>query len=177
MATICDPLFSKRSAKHIYTNRYAHNNGGIVGCSVLCGSIQRLYLESLNTPVTFQAIWPIAKSFTKRDRPKAPSAIHDSLGPISYPSRMAKIKCILNLNHVSDNWKTYCNSLFVIIKYCDYSEINQVTNLNPVLVMQHPITCDNALLQEHLKLFPLLLRNDVQKLTPVSVTPQKLNQL
>jgi hypothetical protein len=33
-----------------------------------------------NTELTPQAIWPIAKSLTNRDGPRAPSAIHDHLG-------------------------------------------------------------------------------------------------
>jgi hypothetical protein len=32
-----------------------------------------------------QAIWPFAKSLTKRGEPKVPSEIHDPLGPTFYP--------------------------------------------------------------------------------------------
>jgi hypothetical protein len=35
--------------------------------------------KSANCEVTPQAIWPIAKSLTKRGEPKAPSAIHSLL--------------------------------------------------------------------------------------------------
>jgi hypothetical protein len=44
-----------------------------------------------NCEVTPQAIWPIAKSLTKRGGPKAPSAIHGPLGPIFYPIEIANI--------------------------------------------------------------------------------------
>jgi hypothetical protein len=33
---------------------------------------------------TPQAIWPTAKSLSKRGGPKLPTAIHDPLGPIFY---------------------------------------------------------------------------------------------
>jgi hypothetical protein len=44
-----------------------------------------------NCKVTLQAIWPIAKSFTKRGGPKAPSAIHGHLGPYFNPNDKANI--------------------------------------------------------------------------------------
>jgi hypothetical protein len=44
-----------------------------------------------NCEVTHQAIWPIAKPLTKMDGPKAPSAIHGSLGLIFYPIDKANI--------------------------------------------------------------------------------------
>jgi hypothetical protein len=42
-----------------------------------------------NTELTPQAIWPIAKSLTNRDGPKAPSALHDLLGLKSHPEDIA----------------------------------------------------------------------------------------
>jgi hypothetical protein len=42
-----------------------------------------------NAEVTPQAIWPIAKSLLKRDRPRAPTAIHCSSGLKFHPSEKA----------------------------------------------------------------------------------------
>jgi hypothetical protein len=36
-------------------------------------------------------VWPIAKSFIKKDGPKAPSAVHGPLGPIFYPLHKVNI--------------------------------------------------------------------------------------
>jgi hypothetical protein len=44
-----------------------------------------------NFEVTPQAIWPIAKSLTKRGEPKATTAIHASLGPVFYPNEKANV--------------------------------------------------------------------------------------
>jgi hypothetical protein len=41
--------------------------------------------------VTPQAIWPIAKSLTKRGEPKATTAIHGPLGPIFRPNEKANV--------------------------------------------------------------------------------------
>jgi hypothetical protein len=97
-------VFSVQSTLHSHSNRYAHNNRGIVGRGVLCGSVQMLYVESQNTPVAPQAIWPIAKSLIKRNRPKAPSAIHSPSGPIFYPIDKAYITavCLENQFTVQD---------------------------------------------------------------------------
>jgi hypothetical protein len=38
-----------------------------------------------NCEVAPQAIWPLAKSLTKRGGPKAQSAIHVPIGPLFYP--------------------------------------------------------------------------------------------
>jgi hypothetical protein len=38
-----------------------------------------------------KAIWPIAKSLTERGKPKAPSTIHDHLGPLFNLIDKAKI--------------------------------------------------------------------------------------
>jgi hypothetical protein len=52
-----------------------------------------------NCEVTPQAIWPIAKSLTKRGEPKAPTAIHGPSGPAFYSNRKDKIMadCLENL--------------------------------------------------------------------------------
>jgi hypothetical protein len=64
--TTRDLVFSMRSTPRSHSNMYARNNRGIVGNGVLCGSVQRLYLEnrkmvatcSLETSVDFQrTIW------------------------------------------------------------------------------------------------------------------------
>jgi hypothetical protein len=44
-----------------------------------------------NCEVTPQAIWPIAKSLTKRGGPKAPPTTHGPLGPLFYPVDKANI--------------------------------------------------------------------------------------
>jgi hypothetical protein len=38
-----------------------------------------------NCEVTLRAIWPIAKSLTKRGKPQPTTAIHGPLGPLLYP--------------------------------------------------------------------------------------------
>jgi hypothetical protein len=45
--------------------------------------------QDRNYEVTPQAIWPIAKSLTKRGGPKATTAIHGPLGPVFYPNEKA----------------------------------------------------------------------------------------
>jgi hypothetical protein len=40
-----------------------------------------------NCEVTPHAIWPIAKSLTKRGGPKAPTAIHGPLGPVFFQAK------------------------------------------------------------------------------------------
>jgi hypothetical protein len=44
-------------------------------------ALERWDTELANCEVTLQAIWPIAKTFSKSCVPKTPSAIHGSLGP------------------------------------------------------------------------------------------------
>jgi hypothetical protein len=65
------------------------------------GSAPRLYNEDPRPAQewTPYAIWPIAKSLTKRGGPKAPTAIHDSLGPAFYPSEKANViaNCVENV--------------------------------------------------------------------------------
>jgi hypothetical protein len=48
-------------------------------------AFERWETKLANFKDTPQAIWPIAKSLTKSDGPKALSAIHDPSGPIVYP--------------------------------------------------------------------------------------------
>jgi hypothetical protein len=52
-----------------------------------------------NYEITPQAIWPIAKSLTKRGAPKAPTPIHGPLGPSFYPLENANVtaNCLENL--------------------------------------------------------------------------------
>jgi hypothetical protein len=52
-----------------------------------------------NCEVIPQAIWPIAKSFTKRGGPEAPTAIHSPLGPPFYSKDNANLiaNCLENL--------------------------------------------------------------------------------
>jgi hypothetical protein len=52
-----------------------------------------------NCELTPQAIMPIAKSLSKRGGPKAPSAIHGSLGPILYPIDKPNITADCLENH------------------------------------------------------------------------------
>jgi hypothetical protein len=57
-------------------------------------SVQSLYCITrtrAESTVTPQTIWPTAKSLTKRNGPKAPSAIYGPLGPILYPIDKANI--------------------------------------------------------------------------------------
>jgi hypothetical protein len=44
-----------------------------------------------NCGITPQAIWPIAKSLTKRGEPKATIAIHCPLGRVFYPNEKANV--------------------------------------------------------------------------------------
>jgi hypothetical protein len=57
-----------------------------------------------NCEITPQAIWPFAKSLSKRGGPKAPSAIHGPLGSIFYPINKANIitDCLENQFRVPD---------------------------------------------------------------------------
>jgi hypothetical protein len=52
-----------------------------------------------NCEVTPQAKLPIAKSLTERGAPKAPTAIHGTLGPAYYPNEIANLHviCLENL--------------------------------------------------------------------------------
>jgi hypothetical protein len=52
-------------------------------------TLERWEIKLGNAVVTPQAIWPIAKSLLKRDRPRAPTAIHGSLGLKFHPSEKA----------------------------------------------------------------------------------------
>jgi hypothetical protein len=49
-------------------------------------ALERWETKIENCEVTPQAIWPIAKSLTKRGEPKATTAIHGPLGPVFYPN-------------------------------------------------------------------------------------------
>jgi hypothetical protein len=54
--------------------------------------IERWETKLVNTELTPPAIWPIAKSLTNRDGPRAPTAIHDLLGlncPVDKASAIA----------------------------------------------------------------------------------------
>jgi hypothetical protein len=44
-------------------------------------ALERWESKLANTEVTPQAIWPIAKSLTNRDGPRAPIVIYGPLGP------------------------------------------------------------------------------------------------
>jgi hypothetical protein len=61
-------------------------------------ALERWEIKLANCEVTPQAIWLIAKSLTKRDEPKASSAILGSLGPIFYSIDKANI-----IAYCSDN--------------------------------------------------------------------------
>jgi hypothetical protein len=52
-------------------------------------ALERCETQISNTEVTPQAIWPIAKSLLKRDRPRAPTAIHGPSGLKYHPSEKA----------------------------------------------------------------------------------------
>jgi hypothetical protein len=54
-------------------------------------ALERSETKRENCEVTRHAIWPIAKSLTKRGGPKAPTAIHGLLGPAFYPSEKANV--------------------------------------------------------------------------------------
>jgi hypothetical protein len=60
-----------------------------------------------NCEATPQALWPIAKSFLKRDGPKAPTAIHGSSGLKFH--RLEKVNAIAN----------YLENLFTTHDLCD----------------------------------------------------------
>jgi hypothetical protein len=61
-------------------------------------ALERWETKFTNCEVTPQVIWPVAKSLTKGDGPKALSAIHVPLGPIFYPVDRANIiaNCLEN---------------------------------------------------------------------------------
>jgi hypothetical protein len=67
-------------------------------------ALERWETKLANCEVTPQAVWPIAKSHSKIDIPKASSAIHGPLGPIFYPINKANIiaDCSENLFRVHD---------------------------------------------------------------------------
>jgi hypothetical protein len=48
-------------------------------------ALERWETKIENCEVTLQAIWPIAKSLTKRGEPKAPTVIRNPLGPAFHP--------------------------------------------------------------------------------------------
>jgi hypothetical protein len=50
---------------------------------------ERWETKSSNAEITPQAIWPIAKSLLKSDRPRAPTAIHGASGLKFHPSHKA----------------------------------------------------------------------------------------
>jgi hypothetical protein len=54
-------------------------------------ALERWETKMENCEVILQAIWPIAKSLTKRGGPKAPTAIHDYVGPVFYPNEKANL--------------------------------------------------------------------------------------
>jgi hypothetical protein len=62
-------------------------------------ALERWETKIENCEVTPHAIWPIAKSLTKRGGPKAPNAIYGPLGPAFYPSEKANViaNCLENL--------------------------------------------------------------------------------
>jgi hypothetical protein len=49
-------------------------------------ALERWETEIENCEVTPQVIWPIAKSLTKKGRPKATTTIHGPLNPVFYPN-------------------------------------------------------------------------------------------
>jgi hypothetical protein len=53
--------------------------------------LERWVIKTENCEVTPQAIWPIAKSVTKRGGPKTPTVIHGLLGPVYYPNEKANV--------------------------------------------------------------------------------------
>jgi hypothetical protein len=54
-------------------------------------ALERWETKREHCEVTPQAIWPIAKSFTKRGEPKATTAIHGLLGPVFYPNEKSNV--------------------------------------------------------------------------------------
>jgi hypothetical protein len=70
-------------------------------------ALERWETKIENCEVKRQAIWPIAKSFTKRGEPKATTTIHGHLGPVFYPNEKANV--IAN----------YLENLFTPHKVCD----------------------------------------------------------
>jgi hypothetical protein len=70
-------------------------------------ALERWETEIENREITPQAIWPIAKSHTKRGEAKATTTIHGPLGPVFYPNEKA---------HVIAN---YLENLFTPHKVCD----------------------------------------------------------
>jgi hypothetical protein len=54
-------------------------------------ALERWDPKLTNCEATPQAIWPIAKSLTKRGGSRASSAIHGPLGPMFYPIDKANI--------------------------------------------------------------------------------------
>jgi hypothetical protein len=54
-------------------------------------ALQRGKTKIENCEVTPQAIWPNAKSLTKRGEPKETTAIHGPLGPVFHPNEKANV--------------------------------------------------------------------------------------
>jgi hypothetical protein len=54
-------------------------------------ALERWETKIENCEVTPQAMWPLAKTLTKRGGPKVPTAIHGPSGPIFYPNAKAKV--------------------------------------------------------------------------------------
>jgi hypothetical protein len=67
-------------------------------------STRKMTEKLANCEVTPQAVWPIAKSLTEKDGPKAQSAIRSPLGPICFPSHKANVTadCLENQFRVHD---------------------------------------------------------------------------
>jgi hypothetical protein len=67
-------------------------------------ALERWGTKLANCEVTPQAMWPIAKSHTKRGESKAPTEIRCPLGPIFYPIDKASIiaDCLENQLRVHD---------------------------------------------------------------------------
>jgi hypothetical protein len=67
-------------------------------------ALKRWETKMAKCEVTLQAIWPIAKSLSKRGGPKAPSVILGLLGTIFYPTNKDNIiaDCLENLFKAHD---------------------------------------------------------------------------
>jgi hypothetical protein len=79
-----------------------------------------------NCEVTPQAIWPIAKSLTKRGELNATTVIHGPLGPVFYPNEKANV--IAN----------YLESLFTPHKACDADHERRVEARVQALLGRQP---------------------------------------
>jgi hypothetical protein len=76
--------------------------------------VQRSYLKDERRYEFSQAIWPIAKSLTKRGEAKATTAIHGPSGPVFYPNETAKVSA------------NDLENLFTPHKVCDTDHERQV---------------------------------------------------